>query len=175
MKFVIIFHFPSHKITNYTWSNLLKFCRVNDRGVYDILIYFQEKVWNFENKFGVATNNITNYTYSKFLNSCCMTKLKHRSQTFYYTTCWLIGIVNEQTFHAPVNNIKNIHIPNCSIVVEWRDLNFVLKLFYYSSWLNERANDRGVHGILIHFQEKVWNFENKFGLATHNNAKCTYS
>ena len=50
---------------------------MNDRGVYDILIHFQEKVWNFENKFGVATHNITKYTYSKFL------KRKHRSQTLF--------------------------------------------------------------------------------------------
>ena len=35
--------------------------------------------------------------------------------------------------------------------------------------------DRGVHEILIHFQGQVLKFENKFGVATHNITKYTYS
>ena len=94
----------------------------------------------------------------------------------YFYTSWIIKRVDEHTFHVPVHNVKNIHIPNCWIFVEWWNLNFVLKLLYYTtSWLIERANDRGVHDILIHFQEKVWNFENKFGVATHHITKYTYS
>ena len=60
--------------------------RAKDRCFQDILIHYQGQVWKFKNKFGVATHNITKYTYSKLLNSCGMTKLKLRSQNFFYTT-----------------------------------------------------------------------------------------
>ena len=68
------------KLLSYTTSLFIE--RANDRGVHDILINFQEQVLKFENKFGVAKHNITKYTYSKMLNSCGVTKLKLRSQTF---------------------------------------------------------------------------------------------
>ena len=51
-----------------------------------------------------------------------------------------------------------------------------LKLFSYTpSLLIERANDRGVHDILIHFQKQVWKFENKFPVASHKLIKYAYS
>ena len=46
---------------------------------------------------------------------------------------------------------------------------------YTTSRLIERAMDRGVHDILIHFRGQVLKFENKFGVATHNITKYTYS
>ena len=55
---------------------------INDHGVRDILIHFQEHVWKLENEFHVPAHNITKYTYSKSLNFCWVTKLKLCTQTF---------------------------------------------------------------------------------------------
>ena len=46
---------------------------------------------------------------------------------------------------------------------------------WIQSWLIEGANDHGVHDILIHSQEQVLKFENKFGVASHKVTNYKYS